>query len=178
VLRALVFMVGVAAAAAGPQPARAADGSGLFIQNCLMCHQSGAVGLPGQFPRLAGRIAAISSQPKGRAYLIDVLTYGMAGKITVDDQSIVGLMPPFAQLSNDDVAGVLSYIQSLDVSPGGDPLGGTPPGSTPPAGTSRAAAPPVFTAREVQAGRSATTVKSATDVRAERQSLEDAKIIQ
>jgi mono/diheme cytochrome c family protein len=173
VLRALVFVVGVAAAAAGPLPARAADGSGLFIQNCLMCHQSGAVGLPGQFPRLAGRIAAISSQPKGRAYLIDVLTYGMAGKITVDDQSIVGLMPPFAQLSNDDVAGVLSYIQSLDVSPGGDPLGGTPPGGAP-----RTAAPPVFTAREVQAGRSATTVKSATDVRAERQSLEDAKIIQ
>ena len=165
-LRALVFVIGMAAAAAGP--ARAADGSGLFIQNCLMCHQSGAVGLPGQFPRLAGRIAAISSQPKGRAYLIDVLTYGMAGKITVDDQSIVGLMPPFAQLSNDDVAGVLSYIQSLDVSPGG----------APPAGAPRAAAPPVFTAREVQAGRSASTVKSATDVRAERQSLEDAKIIQ
>ena len=156
-------MVGVAAAAAGPLPARAADGSGLFIQNCLMCHQSGAVGLPGQFPRLAGRITAISSQPKGRAYLIDVLTYGMAGKITVDDQSIVGLMPPFAQLSNDDVAGVLSYVQSLDVS-----LGGTP----------RRGPPPVFTAEEVRAGRSATTVRSATDVRAERQSLEDAKIIQ
>lgn len=162
-LRSLVFVIGMAAAAAGPLPARAADGSGLFIQNCLMCHQSGAVGLPGQFPRLAGRIAAISSRPKGRAYLIDVLTYGMAGKITVDDQPIVGLMPPFAQLSNDDVAGVLSYVQSLDASPGGAPRGGPPP---------------VFTAEEVRAGRSAASVKSATDVRAERQSLEDAKIIQ
>jgi mono/diheme cytochrome c family protein len=168
VLRALVFVVGVAAAAAGPLPARAADGSALFIQNCLMCHQSGAVGLPGQFPRLAGRIAAIGSRPKGRAYLIDVLTYGMAGKITVDDQPIVGLMPPFAQLSNDDVAGVLSYVQSLDVS-----LGGTPPGGAPLGGT-----PPLFTAEEVRARRSATSVKSATDVRAERQSLEDAKIVQ
>jgi mono/diheme cytochrome c family protein len=163
VLRSLVFVIGMAAAAAGSLPARAADGSGLFIQNCLMCHQSGAVGLPGQFPRLAGRIAAISSRPKGRAYLIDVLTYGMAGKITVDDQPIVGLMPPFAQLSNDDVAGVLSYVQSLDVSPGGAPQGGPPR---------------VFTAEEVRAGRSATSAKSATDVRAERQSLEDAKIIQ
>jgi mono/diheme cytochrome c family protein len=172
-LRALVFVVGVAAVAAGPLPARAADGSGLFIQNCLMCHQSGAVGLPGQFPRLAGRIAAISSRPKGRAYLIDVLTYGMAGKITVDDQPIVGLMPPFAQLSNDDVAAVLSYVQSLDVSLGGTPPGGAPLGGTPPGGP-----PPAFTAEEVRAGRSATRVKSATDVRAERQSLEDAKIIQ
>jgi mono/diheme cytochrome c family protein len=168
VLRALVFVVGVAAAAAGPLPARAADGSGLFIQNCLMCHQSGAVGLPGQFPRLAGRVAAISSRPKGRAYLIDVLTYGMAGKITVDDQPIVGLMPPFAQLSNDDVAGVLSYVQSLS-----DQRGGQPPGDAAPAKS-----PAAFTAEEVRAGRSAAAAKSATDVRAERQSLEDAKIIQ
>ena len=155
-MRTLLFLAGFAAMAAGPVPSRAADGSGLFIQNCLMCHQAGAVGLPGQFPRLAGRIAAISSQPKGRAYLIDVLTYGMAGKITVDDEPIVGLMPPFAQLSNDDVAGVLSYVQSL-----GDPPAGTPA---------------AFTAEEVRAGRT-NTVKSPTDVRAERQSLEDAKIV-
>jgi mono/diheme cytochrome c family protein len=159
---ALLSLVGLAAVAAGPMPSRAADGSGLFTQNCLMCHQAGGVGLPGQFPRLAGRIAAISSQPKGRAYLIDVLTYGMAGKITVDDESIVGLMPPFAQLSNDDVAGVLSYVQSL-----GDRRGGHPPAGT----------PATFTAEEVRAGR-ANTVKTATDVRAERQSLEDAKIVQ
>ena len=155
-LRTLLSLVGFAALAAGPLPSRAADGSGLFTQNCLMCHQAGAVGLPGQFPRLAGRIGAISSQPKGRAYLIDVLTYGMAGKITVDDQSIVGLMPPFAQLSNDDVAGVLSYVQSLGDAP--------------------TATPAAFTAEEVRAGR-ANTVKTPTDVRAERQSLEDAKLV-
>src|ERR1700675_3987471 len=137
-------------------PSRAADGSGLFTQNCLMCHQTGGVGLPGQFPRLAGRIAAISSQSKGRAYLIDVLTYGMAGKITVDDESIVGLMPPFAQLSNDDVAGVLSYVQSLRSQQGGELSVGEPPRGTPSA----------FTAEEVRAGR-ANTVKTPTDVRAE-----------
>jgi mono/diheme cytochrome c family protein len=166
VLRTLLFLAGFAAVAAGPVPSRAADGSGLFTQNCLMCHQAGGVGLPGQFPRLAGRIGAISSQPKGRAYLIDVLTYGMAGKITVDDQSIVGLMPPFAQLSNDDVAGVLSYVQSLRSQQGGELSGGEPP-----RGTSSA-----FTAEEVRAGR-ANAVKTPTDVRAERQSLEDAKIV-
>ena len=155
-------MVSLAVVAAVPVTSRSADGGGLFTQNCLMCHQAGAVGLPGQFPRLAGRIAAISSKPKGRAYLIDVLTYGMTGKITVDDQSIIGLMPPFAQLSNDEVAGVLSYVQSL----------GSPPGGSPAAGS-----PAVFTAEEVQAGR-AKPVKTATDVRAERQSLEDAQLIQ
>jgi mono/diheme cytochrome c family protein len=155
-----------AVVAAGPVPAGAADGAVVFTQNCLMCHQAGGIGLAGQFPRLAGRIAAISSQPRGRAYLIDVLTYGMAGKISVDDQSIVGLMPPFAQLSNDDVAGVLSYVQSLRSQQAGELSGGEPPRGTPSA----------FTAEEVQAVR-ANSAKTATDVRAERQSLEDAKII-
>lgn len=161
-MRALLPLVGLAAIAAGSEPAWAADGDALFTQNCLMCHQAGAAGLPGQFPRLAGRIAAISGKPKGRTYLIDVLTYGMAGTITVDEQRIVGLMPPFAQLSNDDVAGVLSYVQSLGPPPGGSPAAGTPA---------------AFTAEEVRAGR-ANAAKTATDVRAERQSLEDAKIIQ
>jgi len=161
----LLALGGLAAFAAGAMPARAADGAAVFAQNCLMCHQSGGAGLPGQFPRLAGRVSAISSRPAGRAYLIDVLTYGMVGRISVDDQAIIGLMPPFAQLSNDEVAGVLSYVQSL-VDPGGLPPGGQPPG----------AGPAVFTAAEVGAGR-AKTGKTAADVRGERQSLEDAKII-
>ena len=58
--RALRTLVLLAAAAIGAVPARAADGGALFTQNCLMCHQAGAVGLAGQFPRLAGRIATIS----------------------------------------------------------------------------------------------------------------------
>ena len=151
----------VVAFAAGGIPAFAADGAAVFTQNCLMCHQAGAAGLPGQFPRLAGRIAVISGTPKGRAYLIDVLTYGMAGKIAVDEQSIIGLMPPFTQLSNEEVAGVLSYVQSL----------GEAPGAAAPANT-----PAAFTAEEVRAGR-ANTAKTATDVRAERQSLEDVHLI-
>jgi mono/diheme cytochrome c family protein len=172
VLRALPWMVSLAAIAAGPVMAWAADGGALFTQNCLMCHQAGAVGLPGQFPRLAGRIAAISSKPKGRAYLIDVLTYGMAGTITVDDQTIIGLMPPFAQLSNDEVAGVLSYVQSI----GPPAAAATPAAGSPAAGSPALETPAAFTAAEVRAGR-ANTGKTATDVRAERQSLEDAKII-
>src|SRR5450631_1141261 len=160
-LRALLSVVGLAVVAAGTDPARGADGVGLFTQNCLMCHQAGAVGLAGQFPRLAGRVAAISSKPKGRAYLIDVLTYGMAGKITVDEQSIIGLMPPFAQLSNDDVAGVLSYVQAL-----GEAAGVAAPAKSPAA----------FTAEQVRAGRVG-AAKTAADVRAERQSLEDLQLI-
>jgi mono/diheme cytochrome c family protein len=97
----------------GNTRATAGDGPALFAQNCQLCHQSGAQGLPGQFPRLAGRISAISKNAAGRVYLADVLTYGLSATVKVDDQQIVGLMPPFAVLPNDVVADILNYVQGL-----------------------------------------------------------------
>lgn len=128
----------------GAVSAETPDGAALFTQNCVLCHQSGAAGLAGQFPRLAGRVGPISAKPAGRAYLIDVLTYGMVGTVTVDGQPIIGQMPSFASLSDEQVAAVLSYLQSL---------GGAPKEA--------------FTAAEVTAGR-AKDKKSASDVLAER----------
>lgn len=130
--------------------AQAADGQAVFEKNCLMCHQSGGAGLPGQFPRLAGRIAAISAKPKGRLYLIELLTYGMTGTVHVDGQDIMGLMPPFAHVSDDEVAAVLNYLQGL----------GDPPKT----------APVSFTAAEVHAAR-AGPAKSAAEVHAGRKAL-------
>jgi len=134
--------------------ARAGDGAALFMQNCLMCHQSGAVGLTGQFPRLAGRVGIISSKPAGRAYLIDVVTNGLAGNIVVDGQPITGLMPSFAQLPDDVVASILSYVQTLGDAP--------------------APVPAAFTPDEVKIGRA---LKSAAEVQEERQVLQRAKAI-
>jgi mono/diheme cytochrome c family protein len=128
----------------GAASAEMPDGAALFTQNCVLCHQSGGAGLAGQFPRLAGRVGPISAKPAGRAYLIDVLTYGMVGTVTVDGQPIIGQMPSFASLSDEQVAAVLSYLQSL---------GGAPKEA--------------FTAAEVTAGR-AKEKKSASDVLAER----------
>jgi mono/diheme cytochrome c family protein len=145
-----IRLVALAAIAAAATPAHAADGAVVFSQNCLMCHQSGGAGLAGQFPRLAGRAALIGGKPKSRGYLIDLLTYGMTGTITVDGQDIIGLMPPFAQLSDEDVAAVLNYVQSLGEQP------------------KRAPAP--FTAEEVRAGRGK-PAKTPAEVHAERQSL-------
>jgi mono/diheme cytochrome c family protein len=142
-----------AAALTCAAPASAADGAALFAQNCAMCHQSDAAGLPGQFPRLKGRVAAIGTRPKGRGYLIDIVTYGMAGSITVDDQPIVGVMPQL-QLTDDDTAQVLSFVAGL---------GGKQP------------AP--FTAEEV-AARRAGPPKTGADVLAERRLLQTAKALE
>ena len=61
----------------------AAD-SRLYDSRCSLCHQGKAVGVPGQFPRLAGRVREIASRPEGRRYLLHVVLFGLAGKIEID----------------------------------------------------------------------------------------------
>ncbi len=107
----MAALTGVLLVAIAPLTA-AADGAALFAQNCAMCHQVGATGLPGQYPRLAGRVGRIARKAEGRAYLIDILTYGMAGQVVVDKEPIIGVMPPLL-LSDEDAALVLSYVASL-----------------------------------------------------------------
>ncbi len=152
-------LAGICIAVVAGADARAADGAGaeqgaaVFVQNCAICHQSDAKGLPGQYPRLAGRIGVIGAKPRGRTYLIDVVTYGMVGQISVDKQSIIGVMPSL-QLSDEDAARVLSYVESL--------------------GNAR---PPSFTPEEVAAER-AKPHKNGSDVHEERASLQSVKIIE
>jgi mono/diheme cytochrome c family protein len=112
---AVAFAFLLLAAAA---PANAASGAAVYASNCALCHQFGATGLPGQFPRLAGRVAAIATSREGRDYLMKVLSYGMSGSIKVDGQSINGAMPPFrAILSADDTKAVADYLESLPPKP-------------------------------------------------------------
>ncbi|MGA7540311.1 MAG: cytochrome c [Steroidobacteraceae bacterium] len=97
--------------------AQTADHSAVFNANCSMCHQLGAAGVPGQFPRLAGRASKIATTATGRNYLERVVLFGMIGSITVDGARIVGgVMPSFASLSDQDLADALDYVVSLDES--------------------------------------------------------------
>lgn len=137
--------------------ASADNGQALFLQNCVLCHQSTGMGLPGTFPRLAGRISKIAAQPKGREYLIDVLTYGLGATIRVDGQDISGVMPPFSTLPSETVAAILNYVATL----------GDPPSS----------APAPFSADEVAAGRKAPD-KSMETVKSEREALKGSKVLE
>lgn len=95
--------------------AQTASDSAVFDTNCSMCHQLAAAGVPGQFPRLAGRAGKIAATAAGRNYLERVVLSGMIGGITVDGTPIVGgVMPSFASLSDKDLADALDYIVSLD----------------------------------------------------------------
>jgi mono/diheme cytochrome c family protein len=103
-LVALLALCGLVSASAG------AAGNPVYDANCALCHQVGATGLPGQFPRLAGRVQRIAADPEGRRYLVTVVLNGMAGRLTVDGTDVVGVMPSFAALPDADIAAVLSYL--------------------------------------------------------------------
>lgn len=103
----------LAVGAAGLPGAAQATGPQTFANRCSMCHQPSGAGLPGQFPRLNGRVAQIATSPEGRRYLAMVLLYGIYGPITVDDKKITGLMPGMGTMSDQDIADVLNHAVSL-----------------------------------------------------------------
>ncbi len=108
------LLIAAFAVAAGPAWA---DGAAVFDANCAVCHQGGGVGVPGQFPRLAGRVGQIAARPEGKAYLRKVLLNGMSGRVTVDGEPILGIMPSFDSLPDADIADVLGYLSGLEHKP-------------------------------------------------------------
>jgi mono/diheme cytochrome c family protein len=148
-MRAAILAAAVLAAVTG---AARADGAAVFDTSCAFCHQAAGVGVPGQFPRLAGRVGAIAAKPDGRKFLPQILLNGMSGRITVDGEPILGIMPAFETLSDDDMAAVLSYLAALDH------------------------APVPFTTDEIAAARALPRVSSG-DIAAERARLSAAKIV-
>ena len=104
------FASTVVLSAAVAMPAMAGTGPQLFAERCAMCHQASGAGLPGQFPRLAGRVDVIAQTLPGRRYLVLVLLNGMVGHIDVDAQVISGLMPSIAALPDQDLAEILNHV--------------------------------------------------------------------
>jgi cytochrome c5 len=94
--------------------AQADEPNRVYDTNCALCHQRAGVGLTGQFPRLAGRAAEIATSQEGRRYLVEVALFGMAGKVEVDGVPIIGVMPSFATLTDEDLASALNYIIALE----------------------------------------------------------------
>ncbi|MFN2323216.1 MAG: cytochrome c, partial [Trueperaceae bacterium] len=98
-------------------------GASVYAANCSACHQPTGAGIPGAFPPVAGHSAdlyAATGGIGGRAYLIDVLLYGVQGAITVDGANYNGLMPAWQQLSDDQLAAVINHsIAGFDGAPDG-----------------------------------------------------------
>ena len=129
VLRVLVFVVcglgglsGCATAesplqAAGIEPSQVAEPTLLkastqeYATTCGICHLAGGEGLPGAFPPLDLRLAAVAQSEAGRDYLVGILYNGLYGQIEVNGSRYNGAMPALApQLSEAQRAGLLNYV--------------------------------------------------------------------
>ena len=80
-------------------------GAAVYEANCAACHQAGGQGVEGAFPPLAQ--SDYLNGDKIRA--IKTITGGLQGKVTVNGQTVDGVMPAWS-LSDEDIANVMTYI--------------------------------------------------------------------
>lgn len=92
--------------------AAAVDGAQLYAANCASCHGPAGAGIAGAFPPVAGHAAELAQQ--SRAYLIDSLLYGLQGQIVVRGVTYNGVMPAWGQMSDEQIAAILTYIVAMD----------------------------------------------------------------
>jgi nitrite reductase (NO-forming) len=92
-----------------------AAGKQLFAGTCSVCHQANGEGLPNVFPPLA-KSDLLAADPK-RA--MTIVTHGLTGKITVNGHEYDSVMPPMSQLTDDEVANILTYVLNSWDNPGG-----------------------------------------------------------
>ena len=89
--------------------AAASDGKTLFAAKCAACHQANGAG-GGPYPPLAGNADVTASDT---STLILTVLNGRSGPIQVNGKTFSGAMPAWKdQLSNDDIAAVVTYIRS------------------------------------------------------------------
>lgn len=87
--------------------ASSSGGASIYAANCAACHQANGQGLSGVFPPLAGSEWVLAEA----SVSIAILLYGLHGEIEVAGTSYQGVMPAFGQLSDPEIAAVVSYIR-------------------------------------------------------------------
>jgi nitrite reductase (NO-forming) len=85
-----------------------ASGKALYNGTCSVCHQANGAGLPDVFPPLAQSDWLM----KDKERTIGAVLNGLSGKVTVNGKDYTSVMPPMSQLSNDEVANILTYVMN------------------------------------------------------------------
>ena len=97
--------LGIAASPVWAGPDLKAKGEKVYAVNCASCHQATGQGLAGVFPPLVGS-EYTNKDPRRH---IQIVLKGLQGPIKVNGKAYNGVMPPFAYLSDDDIAAVVTY---------------------------------------------------------------------
>ncbi|WP_311950557.1 c-type cytochrome [Mucilaginibacter terrae] len=96
-----------ATTAAGDITASAKRGQVVYASNCLVCHMADGGGVPGMNAPLVKTSYVLGSKQS----LINVLLKGMQG-VEIDGEEYRNVMPPFTQLTNQQIADVLTYVRN------------------------------------------------------------------
>ena len=78
------------------------------FNTCVTCHQTTGEGLPGKYPPLNGSEWVMGDD----RILARIVLNGLSGPIEVRGQSFNGIMPAWKQLTDHDIAAVLTHIRS------------------------------------------------------------------
>lgn len=76
--------------------------------SCMGCHQADGEGIPSKFPPLVQSRWVLGDQ----AVLVRILLHGLDGPIEVRGMNYRGQMPAWERLSDQEIAGVLTYIRN------------------------------------------------------------------
>ncbi len=97
-----------APAAIASEAIKAVDGKQIYIAKCVACHQATGLGLTGVFPPLAAAEWVLGDEK----ILINILLHGIKGPLEVKGVTYNGVMPAWKSLSDEELAGLLTYIRS------------------------------------------------------------------
>jgi mono/diheme cytochrome c family protein len=100
---------GVAGGAKGaPDPK--VVGKALFSSNCITCHQATGLGVPGQYPPLAGSEVELGDATN---HLIAIVLKGLQGPVVVEGKPFNNSMQAWeAQYTDSQAAAILTYVRS------------------------------------------------------------------
>jgi len=97
--------------AATPPAAQAPEsvpaGQRLYARHCLSCHQADGGGVPNMQPAIAGG-TWVKGDPTALAAFVMTGGFDSAQR---KDSAVDNVMPPFAQLGDEDLAAILTYIR-------------------------------------------------------------------
>ena len=82
------------------------DGKTLFLSHCLSCHQIDGSGVPGRFPPLN------NVWLNDKELLIKIVLQGLQGEIKVDDEIYNNIMPKVIDLSDEQIAILLTFVRT------------------------------------------------------------------
>ena len=91
----------------GGFPASVARGKQVYLQQCLACHQADASGVPNMNPPLIKTKQVLGD----KTALIKIVLNGLQG-VEIDGDSFNGVMAPHPDLTDQEIADVLTYIRN------------------------------------------------------------------